>query len=116
MVAQPAIVQAVCDGLLLSARVDLAAARLRDARRPIGERRVDVDFFSATDRNKPIEGGELVIAGRLHRWEGARWCVVLVRWTGEAWKRVRRVTGPLPIGEALMRCGDEGRRRGLERV
>lgn len=113
---EPAIVQTVCDGLLSSARVDLAAARLRDARRPIGEQRVDVDFFSVADRNKPIEGGELVIAGCLHRWEGARWCVVLVRWTGEAWKRVRRVTGPLPIGEALTRCGDEGRCRDLERV
>lgn len=103
-------------GLATQARRDIAASRAIDAARPVGEVRLDIDFYSKADRDKPIDDGEMMLHGTLVRWTGARWCVAKYKWTGSEWKRLRRISGPLKFTPALERRTEEARRTGLKIV
>lgn len=90
-------------------------AWLADLRRPIGERRLDIEYWDAAERSKPMhdrfvkqpDGSTALVAG-------ARYCVVLVRWTGERWTKARRLSGPMKLEAATLRLLEEARRRKLE--
>jgi len=110
------LVNFVMRGIAAQTASEFAAARLKDADRPIGTKALDIDFYSAADRDRPIEDGSMIYQGRRVQWKGARWCVVLVSWDGQRWKRVRRITGPLNgVGAALTRRGELCKTRGLLR-
>lgn len=108
-------VNAVCDALVAQSRREMAEARSVASARPVGEVRLDIDFFSPAERGKPVEDYDFHDASGRH-WKGfgARWCVIKVRWTGTDWKRVRRISGPLQFTPALTRCTEECARLGLE--
>lgn len=112
-----ALVSQIVDGLAAQARRDIADARALNAARPVGEIRLDIDFYSAADRDKPIEDFDFHDAsGRHWKGTGARWCVAKYKWTGSEWKRLRRISGPLLFTPALDRCAQECKRLGLKRV
>lgn len=111
------LASAVCEALVGQARRDMAKARAEAAERPIGEVRLDIDFYSKEDRSKPVEDYDFTDAsGRHFKGFGARWAVWRVKWTGSEWRRVRKVSGPLKFTPALDRLVEEGKRLGLERV
>lgn len=111
------VVSAIASALVDQAKRDMAAARQRDQERPIGQVRLDIDFYSKADRDKPVEDWDFVdSSGRHWKGFGARWTVAKYKWTGTEWKRFRRLTAPLKFVDALDRCADECRRLNLERI
>lgn len=95
---------AVADVIVAAARRNLGMERAKESARPLGERRVDFDFWSPADRGVDPDR--------------ARWCVVIVKWAGpeRRWRRLRRISGPLTMVDALRRCEEESARRNLPRV
>lgn len=110
------LVTLIVDGLAEQARRDIAKSRSADAERPVGEVRLDIDFYSPADRDKPIEDYDFHAHGHHYQGTGARWCVAKYRWTGTRWRRVRRISGPLLYTPALDRCTQECKRLVLKRV
>jgi hypothetical protein len=110
------IAQHICDGLVAQAKREITSARLEAAQRPVGEIRLDIDFYSPSDRDKPMDDYDFVAQGRHYKGTGSRWCVVKVRWTGSEWRRFRKLTGPMKMVDALHRCSEECARTGLERA
>lgn len=106
---------AVVGALVDQARADITKARAADAARPVGERRVDLDFSSKADRNRPVEDYDFMHGGRRYKGMGARWAVFTVVWNGAEWTRERRLSGPLQFIAALDRVTAECKRLDLER-
>lgn len=106
---------AIAGALVNQARADMAKARAVDAARPKGERRVDLDFSSKADRNRPVEDYDFWHGGRHYKGMGARWAVFTIVWNGAEWVRERRLSGPLQFTAALDRVVLECKRLGLER-
>lgn len=104
------LAEAVCSALANQSRKELAEARQRDAARPIGETRLDIDFYSKAESDKPVEDYDFHAHGNHYQGFGGRWCVVRQRWTGDRWQRVRKLTGPLQFTAALDRCAEMKRR------
>lgn len=93
----------IAEAMRTSIQKDLRESAARDAARPIGEIRVDIDFYDRKkDSIRPVDE--------------AKWCAVLVKWSGYQWKRYRRMTGPENIDIALSNVTRIARQRGLERV
>lgn len=110
------LANAICSAMVDQARKDMATARRLDAERLVGEQRIDIDFYSPAEKSKPVEDYDFHAHGYHYKGSGSRWCVIKVRWTGVAWRRIRRLSGPLPFVEALHRATEEGRRTGLARA
>lgn len=96
------IVRSIVQAVAAQAREDLRKSREDDAKRPVGEKAIDIDLYSDAERRKPTAN--------------TRWVVKLVRWNGSEWKTSRRLSGPLPYDDALKRRGEECRRRNLNQV
>lgn len=78
-------------------------ARDRDRARPIGTKAVDVGLYDPrTDSSRPAY--DMI------------WCVIVVKWTGHKWRRLRRVTGPVKYDVALIRRGDYARKNSLPTI
>lgn len=86
---------------------DLRHRRAEDNARPIGEKRIDVGFYDQAQADKLYES---------YRGDEIQWSAILVKWTGDNWKRVRRLTGPMEFEAALNECSRFCRQRGMERV
>lgn len=107
----------VAEALAEQGKRELAAKQAVDRARPVGEKRLDISFYSDAERGKPIEDGSFVRDGVTYSWRGARWAVWKVRWTGDRWQKYRRVSGPLNgVGKALERLVQECKATGMERV
>ena len=106
---------AIADALAAQAKRDLAAKRAEDRARPIGQKRIDVDFYSEAERERPF-AYDFEMGGKRFKGRAAFWCVVLVKWTGDRWQRYRRISGPMDYTEALDRMGQECRRRKMLRT
>lgn len=91
----------IVNAMVAEGRKQLAQARLDDHDRPIGTHAIDIDFYSKRDREATIED--------------SRWCVRAYRWDGSAWRKRRRLSGPLIFEDALDRAADEASARGVER-
>lgn len=109
------IANAICEGMVAQSRKDMAAARLADLERPVGEQRIDIDFYSPAERKKPAQDFDFHAHGYHYQGTGSRWCVIKVRWTGTDWRRIRRLSGPLQFTDALTRAGEEAKRTGIPR-
>jgi hypothetical protein len=107
---------ALAHAMAADARREIAKARLRDMERPIGEKRLDTGFYSAAERDKPVEDYDFWAHGRHYVGTGSRWAVWRVRWTGSEWQQYRRVSGPLGFTEALTRLTEECTGLGLKRA
>lgn len=92
----------IADALAADARRAIAEARLADMERPLGTQAIDIDFYSAKDREASVDD--------------ARWCVTLVRWNGKAWQRARKLTGPLTFEAVVVAAGEAAAKRTLPRI
>lgn len=88
---------------------------LADCRRPIGTTALAVDFYDGAERKKPMEDQAVRLPDGQTGWVGgARWCVAIMLWTGERWRRQRRISGPMRHKRAIERLYEESQRRGIE--
>lgn len=110
------LANAVVQGMGNQARKAIASARLADRQRPIGEVRLDIDFYSAAEREKPTDDYDFMIGKQRYVGTGARWCVVRVRWDGNEWKRTCRLTGPMKFEPALRDCSERCAKTGMQRA
>jgi len=105
------LIEEVCGAMVAEAKRDLAAAKIADAERPIGTKRIEIDAYDDAERKKPIDDYDFHLAGRHYQGSGTRWCVVIERWNGKEWRRQRRISGPLKFVDALTRRTEERARR-----
>ena len=96
------LVDFVTRGIATQAAVNLEIDHANDARREIGTKAVKNDFYSDKDVDLPVDK--------------IRWCVKLVKWDGERWRPVRRLTGPLSYVDALTRTEIIAKAKDLKRV
>lgn len=96
--------QAVADALVQWGRNDLARARQAARARDHGTRGIALGFYSRADAYKTIDD--------------TRWTAWLVTWSGprQSWVQRRRLSGPLPLEDALDRVSVVCKERGLPRV
>ncbi len=96
--------QAVTDALVRDARAEIAKARQADRERDHGARGIALGFYSKADATKTIDD--------------IRWSAWLVTWSApkQAWVHRRRLSGPLPLTDALDRVTAVCKARGLPRV
>lgn len=97
-------ITAICKAMVNQARIEAANERAADRARPVGTTKIDTDFYSPAEAKKPISDYDFHAHGHHYQGSGARWAVVLLRWTGTEWRRVRRLSGPLQFEAALHRA------------
>ncbi len=109
--------QCIANAIIADSRARLREQLAEDRARPIGEKRLDIGFYSNAESDKPVSDGSMEMRGVHYRWTGARWAVWRVRWTGERWQQYRRLSGPLESSSAALdRLTEECKRLNLERV
>lgn len=96
----------ICFALAARAKADLAKARADDAARRVGQPKIDIDFYDRSEAKKPVEDYDFHAHGHHYQGFGARWAVWRYRWTGNDWRRTRRLSGPLQFTDALTRASE----------
>lgn len=108
--------QAIANLMRAQAVRDMAAERARIYARPIGTKALDIDFTTQREKSKPIEDYDFVAHGNHYKGRGARWSVWRVVWTGEDWRRTRRLTGASQYGDAITELREWCERLSLPRT
>jgi hypothetical protein len=111
------IARSIAAEVARQSREKMAAKREADKSRDVGAMALQMNFYSKAEIDKPYEDGSIRVNGKEQHYAGRRWCVWLMRWTGREWRKVKRVSGPMPLNNALYaRLREECARRKLDRV
>jgi hypothetical protein len=107
---------AVAQALAADAKRSLAAKMAELRAIPIGEKRLDIDFYNEKERERPVTAYDFKLGNQHYKGRASLWCVVFVKWTGDRWQRYKRMTGPMDYSDALTRLVKECKRRDMKRA